>query len=65
MHAMSPELVLVSPPAEAELARATLAPPPPARYERARPSVRALATLYAVCLVLTGLPVALLVVAQR
>ena len=63
---LSPELVLVSPPEEAAVARAMLDTPwHPLRYERRRPSRLALACVYLVCLVATALPVALLVAIQQ
>ena len=66
MEPLSPELVLVSPPEEAAVARAMLETPwHPLRYERRRPSRVALACVYLVCVVVTALPVALLVAIQR
>lgn len=66
MEQLSPELVLVSPPEDAAVARALLETPWPAlRYERRRPSTLALACVYAVCLLVTAMPVAFLVVIHR
>jgi hypothetical protein len=63
---LSPELVLVSPPEDAAVARALLETPwPPLRYERRRPTRFALACVYLACLLVTALPVAFLVAIQR
>jgi hypothetical protein len=65
VDAVSPELVLVSPPEEAAAARAALEPPARLTYERPRPRFRALAVFYAVCVIVTALPVALLLAVER
>ena len=66
MEPLSPELVLVSPPEDAAVARALLETSwPELRYERRRPSRAALACVYLACVLITALPVALLVVIQR
>ena len=66
MEPLSPELVLVSAPEDAAVARALLETPwPPLRYERRRPSRLALVAVYVACVLITTLPVAVLVAIQH
>jgi hypothetical protein len=63
---LSPELVLVSPPEDAAVARALLDTCwRPLPYERRRPTRLSLALVYLACVLITALPVAFLVAIPR